>query len=116
MGDEPGKKRKKKKKKLQALQPQISINVPFKKGDKYILLDVGGGTCDVACHEVMGQFAIAEVLHPSGGKWGATYIDERFMKLLGELFSSDLINIFTMHERKGRQSYLKFLHYFLNES
>ena len=51
---------------LRALQPQISINVPFKRGDKYILLDIGGGTCDVACHEIMGDFEIAEVLHPSG--------------------------------------------------
>ena len=51
---------------LQPHRPQISIDVPFKKGDKYVLLDVGGGTCDVACHEIMGEFAIAEVLHPSG--------------------------------------------------
>ena len=57
---------KKRKKKLLSLQPQININVPLQKGDKYILLDVGGGTCDVACHEIMGKFAIAEILHPSG--------------------------------------------------
>eukprot|EP01083_Nonionella_stella_P285946 973248_1 len=109
-------KKKKKKKKLQSLQPQISINVPFGKGDKYILLDVGGGTCDVACHEVVGEFAIAEVLHPSGGKWGATYIDEKFIKLLSELFTKDLLNIFQMNAIKGRQSYLKLLNYFLNEA
>lgn len=64
---QPGSK-KKSKKKMHALIPKIQISVPFKKGDKYILLDVGGGTCDVACHEVMGDFAIAEVLHPSGLK------------------------------------------------
>eukprot|EP01083_Nonionella_stella_P317989 1160195_1 len=110
---QPGSKRKKK---LQSLQPQISINVPFRKGDKYILLDVGGGTCDVACHEVVGEFAIAEVLHPSGGKWGATYIDEKFTKLLSELFSQDLLDIFQMNALKGRQSYLKLLNYFLNEA
>lgn len=50
--------------------PQIQIDVPLKEGDKYLLLDVGGGTCDVACHRVAkapkGQFAIAEVLPPSG--------------------------------------------------
>eukprot|EP01083_Nonionella_stella_P171500 585993_1 len=112
---EPGAK-KKKKKKLKALQPKISINVPLNKGDKYILLDVGGGTCDVACHEVVGEFAIAEVLHPSGGKWGATYIDEKFTKLLSELFSQDLLDIFQMNALKGRQSYLKLLNYFLNEA
>ena len=51
--EQPGKKKKKKKKGLQALQPQISINVPFQKGDKYILLDVGGGTwCVVNIYRV----------------------------------------------------------------
>ena len=49
--------------------PQVHIDVPLKEGDKYILLDVGGGTCDVACHRVVeDRFAIAEVLHPSGLK------------------------------------------------
>ena len=50
-------------------RPEISINAEFEKGDKYILLDVGGGTCDAACHEIVDQFAIAEVLHPSGNSY-----------------------------------------------
>ena len=53
-------------KRLSAHNPRITIDAPFAKGDKYILVDVGGGTCDVACHQIMGEFAIAEVLHPSG--------------------------------------------------
>ena len=60
------KKKVKKSKKFVPLIPKIRIDVPFEKGDKYILLDIGGGTCDVACHEVIDEFAIAEVLHPSG--------------------------------------------------
>ena len=59
---------------LQPHRPQIAIDVPFKKGDKYVLLDVGGGTCDVACHEIMGEFAIAEVLHPSGIVFNHVYV------------------------------------------
>ena len=69
----PGNMKKKKKrgrkatiKAMQTLIPQIRINVPFQKNDKYILLDVVGGTCDVACHRVINEFEIAEVLHPSG--------------------------------------------------
>eukprot|EP01084_Bolivina_argentea_P087402 157859_1 len=101
---------------LKALQPEVSIKVPFKKGDKYILLDVGGGTCDVACHQIIDTFKIVEVLHPSGGKWGASYIDQRFIELLGELFSEKLLNIFQMIEQRGRESYLSFLAHFLNKS
>ena len=41
----------------------------FEKGDKYILVDAGGGTVDVACHEILGEFGVKEILHPSGGKW-----------------------------------------------
>ena len=63
----PNKKKKgKKNKKFVPLHPKIHIDGALEKGDKYILLDVGGGTCDVACHEVIDEFAIAEVLHPSG--------------------------------------------------
>lgn len=51
---------------LKAHRPEIALDVPFEVGDQYVLLDVGGGTCDVAAHEIMGEFAIAEVLHPSG--------------------------------------------------
>eukprot|EP01084_Bolivina_argentea_P316201 548040_1 len=109
-------------KKLNPLQPQVSIDVALKKGDKYILLDVGGGTCDVACHEVMGndkktgKFCIAEVFHPSGGSWGATSIDDEFIKLLGKLFTRDLLDIFQMTQEDGRISYLSFLSHFLNDA
>eukprot|EP01084_Bolivina_argentea_P259870 438685_1 len=42
---------------------------PFSKGDKYILVDSGGGTCDIVCHEVVGEFSVEELHHPSGGPW-----------------------------------------------
>ena len=65
-----GKTKKKKTKtnhgKLSQHKPRIDVDVELNKGDKYMLLDVGGGTVDVACHEIMDEFSIAEVLHPSG--------------------------------------------------
>ena len=64
---QPNKKKKKRRfKKLKPLIPKIRVDCSLEKGDKYILLDVGGGTCDAACHKVIDEFAIAEVLHPSG--------------------------------------------------
>eukprot|EP01083_Nonionella_stella_P004290 12396_1 len=42
----------------------------FCEGEKYILIDGGGGTVDVACHEIMCEFGVKEVLPPSGGPWG----------------------------------------------
>eukprot|EP01083_Nonionella_stella_P079689 218766_1 len=43
----------------------------FCKGDKYILIDAGGGTVDIACHEIVSEFGVKEVLPPSGGPWGS---------------------------------------------
>ena len=71
---------------IKSHRPKININAPFNKGDKYILVDVGGGTCDVACHEIMGPFLIAEVLHPSGGPWGGGNIDREFIRLIRDIF------------------------------
>ena len=46
-------------------------NIPkFDKGMQYILIDGGGGTVDVACHEIVGEFGhemgVKEVLPPTG--------------------------------------------------
>ena len=46
-------------------------NIPkFEKGMQYILIDGGGGTVDIACHEIVGEFGVEmgvkEVLPPTG--------------------------------------------------
>ena len=49
-------------------------NYSFDKGQKYILIDAGGGTVDIAFHEILGDFGVKECHHPSGGPWGIYYI------------------------------------------
>ena len=56
-------------------------NIRFEKGDKYILIDAGGGTVDIAFHQVLGQFGIKEIHHPSGGPWGGCYIDDQYIQI-----------------------------------
>ena len=59
---------------------------------RYIVADCGGGTVDVAVHDrrMTGSHenAIAEVIHPSGGPWGGTVVDQNILNyiksLLGE--------------------------------
>ncbi len=60
----------------------------------YILIDAGGGTVDISCHESMNNMKIKEIFHPSGGAWGSTYIDDEFIKLLNNIFSIEWINKF----------------------
>ena len=57
----------------------------LKIGDKYILLDLGGGTADIACHKILGNDNVGEIHHPTGGAWGSTYIDHEFEKALHDL-------------------------------
>ena len=69
-------------------------SVEFAKDEKYILVDAGGGTTDIACHQILEGFGVKEVLHPSGGAWGSCYIDDRFVDVLKELFTEENVNEF----------------------
>merc|ERR1719361_3013511 len=67
---------------------------PFQEGEKYLLIDAGGGTLDIACHEVVKDGNVKEVWHPSGGPWGSCYIDDQFEVLLHHLFSKEWVKEF----------------------
>eukprot|EP01083_Nonionella_stella_P312685 1119270_1 len=70
----------------------------FTRGDKYILVDAGGGTVDIACHEILGQngeYGVKEILAPSGGPWGSTFIDDQFEALLHEVFGEERMSDFS---------------------
>eukprot|EP01083_Nonionella_stella_P240154 839784_1 len=62
--------------------------------DKYILVDAGGGTVDVACHQVTGRFQVKEIHHPSGGKWGSCFIDDQYIEVLAQIFDREWIERF----------------------
>ncbi|ETO02595.1 hypothetical protein RFI_34823, partial [Reticulomyxa filosa] len=73
-------------------------------GDAYMMLDLGGGTADIACHEIKGPFEVKELIAPSGGAWGSYYIDKAFEFMLIEIFSSDHMNEFkAIHPGKFRE-------------
>eukprot|EP01084_Bolivina_argentea_P137463 242076_1 len=69
-------------------------NQEWSKRGRYILLDAGGGTCDVACHQMLGDFAVEEIFRPSGGPWGSKFIDDYFIELLHKIFSKNWIDQF----------------------
>ncbi len=65
----------------------IVSEAPLRPGDAYILADLGGGTADICCHEIMEghEGAVQEINVPSGGPWGSTFIDDEFFKLLRKI-------------------------------
>eukprot|EP00490_Sorites_sp_Unknown_P029548 CAMPEP_0114661592 /NCGR_PEP_ID=MMETSP0191-20121206/22853_1 /TAXON_ID=126664 /ORGANISM="Sorites sp." /LENGTH=108 /DNA_ID=CAMNT_0001894671 /DNA_START=727 /DNA_END=1050 /DNA_ORIENTATION=+ len=71
-----------------------AVGESFKEGERYILLDTGGGTVDIAFHEMTKNNKMSEFHHPAGGPYGSTYVDEEFVKLLNKLFGEELMNKF----------------------
>eukprot|EP01084_Bolivina_argentea_P147086 257388_1 len=63
-------------------------------GTKYIMLDLGGGTADIACHKTIGKNQFQQIYAPDGGKWGSIYIDIEYEKLLIDIFGTEIIEGF----------------------
>ena len=47
----------------------------------YIIVDIGGGTVDIASHTIVGD-RIEEIAIPDGNDWGGTTVNEEFSKFL----------------------------------
>ena len=53
------------------------------RAQKYIIVDIGGGTVDIASHAIVDG-RIVEVAPPAGNFWGGTTVNEEFSKILQE--------------------------------
>eukprot|EP01084_Bolivina_argentea_P017348 32410_1 len=96
---------------LQPYQTVINSKITLEKGDKYMLIDVGGGICTIAVHEVIDKFKISEVLQCSGGLWGSVIIHNKFEILLRDIFSDELIEEFC-EQNNGLSLYQELLQHF----
>ena len=78
----------------------------FSDKDKILLCDLGGGTADIACHEVDGDGHIRQIVAPSGGAWGSTYVDANFIDLLRSMLSAEWMKQF---ERQHPTAFVELL-------
>ncbi|XP_052078814.1 heat shock 70 kDa protein 12A-like [Mytilus californianus] len=62
------------------------------RGSKFIVLDQGGGTTDIAVHEVTGLNSLKEVHQACGGHWGGITVNKQFYCFLEEIFGEKVIN------------------------
>ncbi|ETO01721.1 hypothetical protein RFI_35718 [Reticulomyxa filosa] len=62
--------------------------VQFKTGDCYIMMDLGAGTADMVCHEIIGPFEVREIISSFGGPWGSSYIDKDIEIIFDEIFQT----------------------------
>ncbi|XP_053398895.1 heat shock 70 kDa protein 12A-like isoform X2 [Mercenaria mercenaria] len=63
-------------------------------GCRYLVLDLGGGTADITCHEVNVDGTLKELHPPTGGDFGGTTVDNSFINILNRIFGGDIIKRF----------------------
>ncbi|XP_045204038.2 heat shock 70 kDa protein 12B-like [Mercenaria mercenaria] len=68
--------------------------IQFPVGIRYLCLDAGGGTVDLAIHEVEEDFQVKEVSDALGGDWGGTMVDDAFELFITEIFGEEIYNTF----------------------
>ena len=74
-----------------AIHCQQEAKNAHKESNCYIVVDIGGGTVDIACHQIVAGFT--EERHPAhGNDWGGTRINEQFQHFLEELVDDDGLN------------------------
>uniref|UniRef100_A0A8W8L4G0 Heat shock 70 kDa protein 12A n=1 Tax=Magallana gigas TaxID=29159 RepID=A0A8W8L4G0_MAGGI len=66
----------------------------FKSGQKYMVVDAGGGTVDITVHEVRDNGSVKELHKANGGDWGGTKVDASFKGLLVDIVGKDVMETF----------------------
>ncbi|XP_054456419.1 heat shock 70 kDa protein 12A [Anoplopoma fimbria] len=67
----------------------------LEEGDRYVVVDCGGGTVDLTVHQIrLPEGHLKELYKASGGPYGSLGIDFEFEKLLCKIFGQDFIDQF----------------------
>ncbi|MGB3191407.1 MAG: Hsp70 family protein [Limnoraphis sp.] len=64
----------------------------LKAGQRFMVVDCGGGTVDITCHEVSSHGGLEEVAEGTGGAYGSTYIDKEFKEYLAKKLTAQALN------------------------
>ncbi|KAK3611636.1 hypothetical protein CHS0354_021876 [Potamilus streckersoni] len=78
-------------------------------GSYYMVVDLGGGTADVVIHKKLGGNKVKEVLRPSGGPWGGTAVDSKFIQFIIKIAGAP---VFKKFQEKSHIDYIDFLREF----
>ncbi|KAM4775581.1 heat shock 70 kDa protein 12A [Cyanocitta cristata] len=67
----------------------------LEEGDRYIVVDSGGGTVDMTVHQIrLPEGHLKELYKATGGPYGSLGVDYEFEKLLCKIFGEDFIEQF----------------------
>uniref|UniRef100_A0A4W5JTV6 Heat shock 70 kDa protein 12A n=1 Tax=Hucho hucho TaxID=62062 RepID=A0A4W5JTV6_9TELE len=75
--------------------PTENVGAGMIQGDRYVVVDCGGGTVDLTVHQIrLPEGHLKELYKASGGPYGSIGIDYEFEKLLCKIFGPDFIDQF----------------------
>uniref|UniRef100_A0AAQ6AE99 Heat shock 70 kDa protein 12A n=1 Tax=Amphiprion ocellaris TaxID=80972 RepID=A0AAQ6AE99_AMPOC len=75
--------------------PTENVGSGMTQGDRYVVVDCGGGTVDLTVHQIrLPEGHLKELYKASGGPYGSIGIDYEFEKLLCRIFGQDFIDQF----------------------
>ncbi|XP_022050023.1 heat shock 70 kDa protein 12A isoform X3 [Acanthochromis polyacanthus] len=75
--------------------PTENVGSAMTQGDRYVVVDCGGGTVDLTVHQIrLPEGHLKELYKASGGPYGSIGIDYEFEKLLCRIFGQDFIDQF----------------------
>uniref|UniRef100_A0A8C5QHT3 Heat shock 70 kDa protein 12A n=1 Tax=Leptobrachium leishanense TaxID=445787 RepID=A0A8C5QHT3_9ANUR len=67
----------------------------LEQGDRYVVVDCGGGTVDLTVHQItLPEGHLKELYKASGGPYGSLGVDYEFERLLCKIFGDDFIDQF----------------------
>lgn len=81
----------------------------FQAGQKYIIADLGGGTADIATHEVLRDGTLREICRATGDELGGNRVNLAFQRFLDNCFGEKVMQHFRL---TARGDYLEFLREF----
>ncbi|XP_053488061.1 heat shock 70 kDa protein 12A isoform X2 [Ictalurus furcatus] len=72
-----------------------NVGASMVQGDRYVVVDCGGGTVDLTVHQIrMPEGHLKELYKASGGPYGSIGVDYEFEMLLCKIFGQDFIDQF----------------------
>ncbi|XP_048734696.2 heat shock 70 kDa protein 12A-like [Ostrea edulis] len=63
-----------------------------RKGTKYMVIDLGGGTADITVHEKLEGNKLKELFKASGGACGGTSVDTQFYSTMTRIFGGEVMH------------------------
>lgn len=79
--------------------------------NKYMVLDLGGGTTDITVYKLQEDKMLTELVATSSEEWGGANVDKAFTQFLEDIFGSDVLETCNT-DPEYIMDYLEFFHYF----